>query len=135
VTGAEDFSDQVLALTGGKGANVILDAVGGPQFAKLVASAAEKAKILAYGALSYEPGTYPATGVVFKMLTIEGYNMADLLMDPVKAQAGIAFVKDGVQAGKLKPTVSKTFSLEDAVESHRYLDSNQHFGKVVLSVR
>ena len=34
VTGAEDFSDQVHAVNGGKGANVILDAVGGSQFAK-----------------------------------------------------------------------------------------------------
>ena len=134
VTGAEDFSEQVLALTGGKGANVILDAVGGSQFAKLVGAAAEKAKVMAYGVLSNDPGTYPAAGVVFKMITVEGYNMADLLMDPVKAQAGIEFVKDGVRSGKLKPRVGKSFRLEDAVESHCYLDSNQHFGKVVLSV-
>lgn len=135
VTGAGDFSSEVLALTGGKGANLILDGVGGAEFAKLVAVAAERAKIMAYGVLSRDPGTYPAAGVVFKMLTVEGYNMGDLLMDPVKTQAGIAFVKDGVRAGKLKPTVGKIFPLEDAAESHRYLDAHQHFGKVVLSVR
>ena len=134
VTGGGDFSAQVLALTGGKGANVILDAVGGAQFASLVAAAAERAKILAYGVLSYEPGTYPAAGVVFKMLTVEGYNMGDLLMDQPKAQAGIEFVKSGVQSGKLKPTVGKSFSFEEAAESHRYLDSNQQFGKIVLRV-
>lgn len=134
VTGTGDFSDQVLALTGGKGANVILDAVGGSQFATLVAAAAERAKIMAYGVLSNDPGSYPAAGVVFKMITVEGYNMGDLLMDPVKAQAGIAFVKDGVRSGKLRPTVSKALPLEDAAEAHRYLDSNQHFGKIVLTV-
>ena len=63
---------------------------------------------MAYGVLSRDPGTYPAAGVVFKMLTVEGYNMGDLLMDPAKTQAGIAFVKDGVRAGKLKPTVAKS---------------------------
>ncbi len=135
VTGGGDFSAQVLALTGGKGANVILDAVGGAQFASLVTAAAERAKILAYGVLSYAPGAYPAAGVVFKMLTVEGYNMGDLLMDQPKAQAGIEFVKRGVQAGKLKPTVGKIFPFADAVEAHRYLDSNQQFGKVVLSVQ
>lgn len=134
VTGSGDFSAEVLALTGGKGANVILDAVGGAQFASLVAAAAGRAKILAYGVLSYAPGTYPAAGVVFKMLTVEGYNMGDLLMDQPKAQAGIEFIKSGVQSGKLTPTVGKTFPLEQAAESHRYLDANQHFGKVVLSV-
>lgn len=60
--------------------------------------------------------------------------MGDLLMDQVQVRAGIEFVKNGVRSGKLKPTVSKAFPLEDTAESHRYLDSGQHFGKVVLRV-
>ena len=36
--------------------------------------------------------------------------------------------------GTLKPVIDKTFPLENIVEAHRYLESNQHVGKVVVTV-
>jgi NADPH:quinone reductase-like Zn-dependent oxidoreductase len=89
---------------------VILDAVGGAQFEKLVASAAERARIYAYGVLGGgESGGYPSFPIVMKMLSIKGYNVGDLLMDPIKSQEGIRFVQERLEA-------------------------NGHIGKVVLSV-
>ena len=122
------------AITNGTGANVILDAVGGAQFKKLVAAAAERAKILAYGFLDKTPGLYPSFDVVMKMLSVTGYNMTDLMMDGAKSSAAIRFVQEGLSSGKLKPVVAKSFSLEDVAESHRYLEANQQVGKVVLGM-
>lgn len=134
VTGEEDIPSAVKGLTNGTGANVILDAVGGAQFEKLVAAAAERAKILAYGFLDGTLGLYPSFDVVMKMLSVTGYNMTDLMMDGTKSGAAIRFVQEGLASGKLKPVVAKSFLLEEVAESHRYLEANQQVGKIVLSM-
>ncbi|MFC0512959.1 zinc-dependent alcohol dehydrogenase family protein [Mucilaginibacter angelicae] len=134
VTGEQDIAKEVLTITGGKGADLILDAVGGKHFDHLVASAAERAQIIVYGALSFEPAVWPAILVLFKMLSIRGYNMGDLLMDYAKQQAAIAFVKAGVESGKLQPVVGPKFQLSDVADAHRSLEANQHTGKIVLTV-
>ena len=42
---------------------------------------------------------------------------------------------DGLAAGKLKPVIAKTFSsLSEIVEAHRFLESNQQVGKIVVTV-
>jgi NADPH:quinone reductase-like Zn-dependent oxidoreductase len=134
VTGEQDIAKEVLAITGGKGADLILDAVGGKHFEYLLAAAAERAQIFAYGALSLEPAVWPAVPVLLKMLSIRGYNVGDLLMDYAKQQAAIAFVKAGVESGKLQPVVGPKFPLSNAIEAHRTLEANQHTGKIILTV-
>jgi NADPH:quinone reductase-like Zn-dependent oxidoreductase len=134
LTGEQDIAKEVMTITGGKGADLILDAVGGKHFEHLVAAGAERAQIIAYGALSFEPAVWPAIPVLLKMLSIKGYNMGDLLMDYAKQQAAIAFVKAGVESGKLQPVVGAKFSLSDVANAHRSLEANQHTGKIVLTV-
>ena len=128
VTGEQDIAKEVLTITGGKGADLILDAVGGKHFEYLLAAAAERAQIIVYGALSFEPAVWPVIPVLLKMLSIRGYNMGDLLMDYAKQQAAIAFVKAGVESGKLQPIVRPEFPLSEVIEA------NQHTGKIVLTV-
>jgi len=43
-------------------------------------------------------------------------------------------VNDGLASGRFKPLVAKTFPLEEIVEAHRYLESNQQIGKIVVTV-
>jgi NADPH:quinone reductase-like Zn-dependent oxidoreductase len=43
-------------------------------------------------------------------------------------------VNDGLAGGSLKPLVAKTFPLDNIVEAHRYLESNQQVGKIVVTV-
>jgi NADPH:quinone reductase-like Zn-dependent oxidoreductase len=134
LTGEQDIAKEVLRITGGKGADVILDAVGGKHFEHLVAAAAERAQIFAYGALSFEPAVWPVVPVLLKMLSVKGYNMGDLLMDYTKQKAAIAFVRAGVESGKLLPVVGPKFSLNDVIDAHRSLEANQHTGKIILTV-
>ena len=44
------------------------------------------------------------------------------------------YIVDGLAAGKLKPVIAKTFTLDQIVEAHRYLESNQQIGKIVVTV-
>jgi len=45
-----------------------------------------------------------------------------------------AFIVQGLTEGKLKPLVAKTFPLAQIVEAHRYMESNQQIGKIVVTV-
>jgi NADPH:quinone reductase-like Zn-dependent oxidoreductase len=134
VTSEQDIAKEVLRITGGKGADIILDAVGGKHFEHLVAAAAERAQIFAYGALGFEPAVWPTVPVLLKMLSVKGYNMGDLLMDYTKQQAAIAFVRTGVESGKLLPVVGPKFALNDVTDAHRNLEANQHTGKIILTI-
>lgn len=45
------------------------------------------------------------------------------------------FVVDNLASGAPKPVIAKTFPLEQIAEAHRYLESNQQFGKIIVTVR
>jgi len=47
---------------------------------------------------------------------------------------GKRFIIEGLADGSLKPITARTFSLEQIVEAHRFLESNQPFGKIVVTV-
>jgi NADPH:quinone reductase-like Zn-dependent oxidoreductase len=134
VTSQQDIATEVSAITNGKGADVILDAVGGRDFGKLIASAAERAQIFCYGALSTETAAWSSVPVLLKMLTIRGYNIGDLLMDAEKQLAAISFVTAGVKNNKLVPVVGPVLPLAEVVRAHGILEANKHIGKIIMSI-
>jgi NADPH:quinone reductase-like Zn-dependent oxidoreductase len=54
--------------------------------------------------------------------------------DPNRLDRGKQFVNEGLGEGSLRPIIARTFPLEQIVDAHRYLESNQQFGKVVVTV-
>jgi NADPH:quinone reductase-like Zn-dependent oxidoreductase len=133
-TDEQDLVKEVLAITGGQGARVVFDPVGGPTFAKLAQATAHLGMLFLYGALSPEPTPLPLLDVLGKWATIRGYVMMEITSDPERLQRAKKFVNDGLADGSLKPLVAKTFPLEKIVEAHRYLESNQQIGKIVVTV-
>jgi NADPH:quinone reductase-like Zn-dependent oxidoreductase len=133
-TEEQDLVAEVQRISGGKGARIAFDPVGGPTVAKLCAAASIKGIVFQYGALSTEPTPLPLFDVLAKMLTIRGYLLFEFTSDAAALERGKAFVNDGLTAGKLTPVIAKTFPLEKIVEAHRYLESNQQVGKVVVTV-
>jgi NADPH:quinone reductase-like Zn-dependent oxidoreductase len=130
----QDLVKEVLALTGGKGARVVFDPVGGPTFEKLTQATAKLGTIFLYGALSPEPTPLPLFGVLGKWLTIRGYVMMEITYDPKRLERCKEFINQGLADRSLKPIIAKTFPLDEIVEAHRYLESNQQIGKVVVTV-
>ena len=53
---------------------------------------------------------------------------------PERLERAKEFVNEGLAEGSLKPIVAKTFPLEQIVEAHRFLESNQQIGKIVVTV-
>ena len=125
---------EVHGITGGKGARVVFDPVGGPTFAKLVQATARLGILFLYGALSPEPTPLPLFDVLGKWATIRGYVLMEITSDPERLGRAKKFVNDGLADGGLKPLVAKTFPLDQIVEAHRFLESNQQIGKIVVTV-
>ena len=130
----EDLVAEVKKLTDGEGARVVFDPVGGPTIAKRIAAMADHGMLVLYGALSPEPTPLPLLEMIGKSLTIRGYILFEITGDPQRLERAKKFIVDGLSAGKLKPVIAKTFPLEQIVEAHRYLESNQQIGKIVVTV-
>jgi NADPH:quinone reductase-like Zn-dependent oxidoreductase len=134
VSDEQDVVKEVLGVTGGRGARVVFDPVGGPTFAKLVQATARLGVLFLYGALSPEPTPLHALDVLGKWATIRGYVLAEITSDAERLGRAKKFVNDGLADGGFKPLVARTFPLEQIVEAHRYLESNEQIGKIVVTV-
>ncbi len=133
-TDEQDLVKEILGLTGGKGARVVFDPVGGPTFAKLAGATAHLGTIFLYGVLSTEPTPLPLFDVLGKWLTVRGYVMMEITGDPERLERGKKFINEGLADGSFKPIIARTFPLEEIVAAHRYLESNQQIGKIVVTV-
>jgi NADPH:quinone reductase-like Zn-dependent oxidoreductase len=112
----------------------VFDPVGGPTVTKLVAATATHGMLILYGALSTEPTPLPLFETLAKFLTIRGYVLFEIVTNPKALERTKKFIVDGLATGKLKPVIAKTFPFEQIVEAHRYLESNQQIGKIVVTV-
>ena len=133
-TEEQDLVAEVMRITGGKGARMAFDPVGGPTVTKLVDALAQHGILFLYGALSTEPTPLPLFSVLGKYITIRGYVMFEVVSDPTRLKRGIDFVVGGLTSGKLKPIIAKTFTFDQIVEAHRYMESNAQIGKIVVTV-
>ncbi|MGI5467600.1 zinc-dependent alcohol dehydrogenase family protein [Streptomyces sp. CA-132043] len=125
---------EVAEVTGGRGARVIVDPVGGPGTADLAACAAPGGTVFVYGSLSGTEAVFPRTALA-KGLSFRGYLVFETLRDPLRFARAQRFIVSGLADGSLRPTVDRAFKLTEIVSAHRHLESNQQVGKVVVSVR
>ena len=130
----QDLVKEVLRITEGKGARVVFDPVGGPTVNKLLQATAQLGIVFLYGALSTEPTPLPLFDLLAKWATIRGYVMLEITSDPRRLERAKKFINEGLADGSFKPLIAKKFPLDQIVEAHRYLESNQQVGKVVVTV-
>ena len=130
----EDIEARLKQIAGEHGIRVVLDAVGGPAFLPLTAAMARGGVLIEYGGLSPEATPFPLFNVLSKSLTLRGYLVHEIAGDPARLAAAKAFVLEGLSDGSLKPIIARTFPFEQIVEAHRYLESNEQFGKVVVTL-
>jgi NADPH:quinone reductase-like Zn-dependent oxidoreductase len=130
----EDLRARLEAIAGTNGVRVVFDPIGGPAFVPLTAAMARGGILIEYGALSPEPTPFPLFAVLGKSLTLRGYLVHEITGDPIRLQAAKTFVLGGLESGVLKPIIAKVFPFEEIVAAHRYLESNQQFGKIVVTI-
>jgi NADPH:quinone reductase-like Zn-dependent oxidoreductase len=133
-TEEQDLVAEVARITNGKGARLVFDPVGGPDVEKLANAMAEEGTLFVYGGLSMQPTTFPHWPAALKSLSIRGWVASTIWNKPDRYARGQELILRGLADGHLKPVISKTFPLERIVEAHRYLESNQQLGKIVVTV-
>lgn len=134
VTDNEDLPARVNEITGGKGARLVFDPIGGPIVAELAEAAAYQGIIFEYGALSGEKTPLPLFTALSKSLTFRGYTLFEINSDPGVRATAERYVFDKLESGAFRPRIAKTFKLDEIVEAHRYMESNQQIGKIVVTV-
>jgi NADPH:quinone reductase-like Zn-dependent oxidoreductase len=133
-TDETDLVAEVQRITGGKGARIIFDPVGGPYMEKLALAAADEGIIFVYGGLSGKPTPYPHWPAALKGLSIRGWVASSIWNRPERFVRNRDLILQGLAAGHLRPVIAKTFPLSEIVDAHRYLESNQQVGKIVVTV-
>jgi NADPH2:quinone reductase len=127
------FRDQVLALTGGRGADVIVDPVGGDVFDESMRCIAPFGRILIVGFTGGRPGLAKTNHLLVKDAEVIGFTIGALSrLDPAWSERNLATLVRWLAAGRISPYVSHTLPLAKAAEAMRLITERQVIGKVVL---
>ena len=129
----QDLREAVKAATEGKGADVVYDPVGGPLTEAAVRSLAWRGRLLVIGFAQGEIPQIPANLLLIKGSSAVGVFWGDFAKREPKANAAmLAELFGWLAAGKLRPHVSKTFSLHDVPLALRSLLDRAAVGKLVV---
>lgn len=134
VSDEEDVAGRILALTSGRGAEYVFDAVAGPGVVDLARAVAADGTLFLWGAASGQPTPYPGFELGMPALNLRTYTVHEISRDPERLRRAVAFVSAGLRSGGFRPVVDRTFPLADIVEAHRHLGANTHVGKIVVTV-
>ena len=129
-----DLVAEVLRITQGKGARLVFDPVGGPDVDLLARAMADEGILFIYGGLSGKETVFPHWPAALKGLSIRGWVASAIWNKPERYARAQNLVLRGLADGHLKPVIAKTFPFEQIVDAHRYLESNQQLGKIVVTV-
>lgn len=132
----EDFVEVVNEVTGGHGADLILDMVGGDYVVRNLNALATEGRLVQIAVQHGTKAEIPVHLIMAKRLTFTG---STLRPRPVADKAAIAGalrerVWPLIEAGKVKPVIHAEFALEKAADAHALMDSGAHIGKIVLTV-
>ncbi|HEU4464870.1 MAG TPA: NAD(P)H-quinone oxidoreductase, partial [Gemmatimonadota bacterium] len=133
----EAYDEVVREATGGRGVDVVLDILGGPHLVRHLAILAPEGRLVLVSLLEGREATLDLWTLMAKRLTVTGSTLRP--RSPAE-KGGIARALETevwplIESGRVRPLIDATFSLEDAAEAHRRLESRMHIGKIVLVVR
>ena len=121
----QDIAKEVKAITGRRGADIVVDHVGAATWQASLRSLGKGGTLVLCGS---------TTGPEIKMdLRFLFIRQQSILGSTMGSSGDLFRILDMVEAGKLRGVVDKVFPFSEVAAAHQYLESGQHFGKVVLS--
>lgn len=135
VTDEGDFVRGVLAATAGRGAEAILELVGGEYLTGDLRCIAPRGRIVVVGLTGGREATLDLGTLLGKRLTVVGTVLRGRSAAE-KAAAARSFSEDGLPLlgrGEARPVIHEVLPMEEAARAHALLESNETFGKLVLS--
>ena len=130
---SESIKERVREITGGIGADVVYDAVGGDVFDQAIRAVNWEARMLIIGFASGRIQQVPANLILVKNISVVGVVYgAQTERDPAYGASFVQEAADFFRQGKLKPHTGKVFPLEDATGAMNALLSRDYAGKIIL---
>ena len=134
VHGREPFPEAVLRATGGRGADVIYDAIGRDSFTGSVAALAVRGHLVSFGQASGPVGAHDIGAFASKSATISRPNYGHYTADPAELRAMAARLFAAIAAGTVQPLIGTRLPLAAAAEAHARLEARATVGSTVLTV-
>jgi NADPH2:quinone reductase len=132
----EDFVAVTRQATGDRGADLVLDIVGGDYIDRNYEAAAVEGRIVQIAFQSSSRATVDFRRLMLKRLTHTGSTLRARSVADKGAIARAVEVKvlPLITAGRVKPVIDSTFPLREAAAAHARMESSQHIGKIVLTL-
>ncbi|MDX1695463.1 MAG: zinc-binding dehydrogenase [Ketobacteraceae bacterium] len=143
-----NWKDEVLEATQGKGAELIIDPIGGTHWKTSYECLRNTGRLSLFGistALNHGKGRtlsliktamqmpfYHPLGLMNGNKGVFGVSMQNLWQEREKSRQWMSCICEGIQSGRYKPHVDRSFSLEEAGKAHQYIENRENLGKVVL---
>ncbi len=131
----QDFAAEVKRLTGGRGADVVLDMVAGEYIGREVQCLAEDGRLAIIATQGGNAAQIDAGLVLRKRLTITGSTLRPRSI-AYKTAIAVQLREKAwplIEAGRVKPVIHQVFAAERAAEAHALMESSTHVGKIVLT--
>ena len=130
--GEASLEQQVLDLTGGRGADVIYDGVGRDTFAHSVAALAVGGRLVSFGQASGDVGPYDVGSLAAKSATVSRPDFAHYTDTPEKVAASTRRLFDAIERRIVRVGIGRRYPLRGAAEAHRALEAGETVGSTIL---
>ena len=127
-----DFAAEANRLTGGRGVDLILDAVGATTMEKGLTCLAPFGHLILYGRAGGPPEPLNLFRLFEKSIKVSGFVLYTVTAVPDAMRRGIEESFKLIAERKVKLLVGKSFPLAQAAEAHKFMESRQSTGKLVL---
>jgi NADPH2:quinone reductase len=128
-----DVAAEALAATGGRGVDLVVDPVGGKVLETSIDALAYRGRISWVGRAGRDDEVPDLWPISRKNGSVAGVFLgAELVIQPERVRPLIADLIGRVARGELQVAIDRTFPLADAAAAHRYIESRQAFGRVLL---
>ena len=120
----EQLIDQIKAWTQGNGVDVVIDGLGGPVLAQSIEAARPMGTIVVFGMAAGANTTLDVRNIFFPQKQLRGSMVSDI----EELEWGLTLLRNG----QVKPVLDRTLPLDQVVEAHRLVATNQVTGNLVL---
>ena len=129
-----DFVQPVLDATGGRGADIVLESIGGDFLAKDVKAAAPFGRIVVFGMASGSQGPLDPGSLYWNSVSVSAFWMFTFTHDPGRLAPLLKELFEIVDKSKIAPVIGKVYPLAEGAQAFRDLESRKSTGKLLLKL-
>ena len=130
---AADWVEKVLHATGGRGADLVVDSVGGKTLEGSVAAVAYRGRISWVGRAGREAMVPDVSPIMQKNASLTGVFLgAEMARNPLRTRHVIEGLLTDIAKGEQRVVIDREFPLSQAAEAHRYIEGRHAFGRVIM---